>query len=93
MLKAQNRQHYRPAHLHVMIVKPGYKTMISQVYVKDDELIGKDPQFGVTTRLLGDYKRHDEAAPKAGIQSPWYQLDYEFIMETGESTLPRPPIK
>ncbi len=93
MLKAQNRQHFRPAHLHVMVVKPGYKTMISQVYDKDDELIGKDPQFGVTTRLLGDYRRHDEPAPKPGLASPWYQLDYEFIMEPGESTLPRPPIK
>ena len=93
MLKAQHRQHYRPAHLHVMIVKPGYKTMISQVYDKDDELVNKDPQFGVTTRLLGDYKRHDEPAPKAGVASPWYKLDYEFIVEPGESTLPRPPIK
>lgn len=93
LLKAQKRQHFRPAHLHVMIVKPGYKTMISQVYDKDDPLIDRDPQFGVTKRLLGNYARHDEPAPKAGVASPWYKLDYEFLVEKGESALPRPPIK
>lgn len=93
LLKAQQRQHFRPAHLHVMIVKPGYKTMISQVYDKDDPLVERDPQFGVTQRLLGDYQRHDEKAPKDGVESPWYQLDYEFRIEKGESNLPRPPIK
>lgn len=93
LLRAQNRQHYRPAHLHVMVVKPGYKTLISQVYVNDDPLLEKDPQFGVTRALIGDYVRHDEPAPEPGVESPWYRLDFTFVIESGESRLPRPPIK
>ncbi|MDB5570487.1 MAG: catechol 1,2-dioxygenase [Hyphomicrobiales bacterium] len=93
LLRAQNRQHFRPAHLHVMIVKPGFKTLISQVYDRDDPLIDKDPQFGVTRALAGAYVRHDEKAPQDGVASPWYALDFTFVIEPGESRLPRPPIK
>ena len=93
LLRAQERQHFRPAHLHVMIVKPGYKTLISQVYVHDDPLLDKDPQFGVTRALVGDYVRHDEAPPAPDVERPWYSLDFNFTIEPGESRLPRPPIK
>ncbi len=93
LLRAQNRQHYRPAHLHVMIVKPGFKTLISQVYVGDDPLLDNDPQFGVTRALVGEYVRHDDQAPAEGVPSPWYSLDFTFVVEPGESRLPRPPIK
>jgi catechol 1,2-dioxygenase len=93
LLRAQGRQHYRPAHMHFMIVKPGFKTLISQVYVNDDPLLERDPQFGVTRALVGDYVRHDEAPPEAGVQAPWYTLDFTFAIEPGESRLPRPPIR
>ncbi|MDH7797337.1 MULTISPECIES: dioxygenase [unclassified Beijerinckia] len=93
LLRAQKRQHYRPAHLHVMIVKPGFKTLISQVYVNDDPLLDNDPQFGVTRALVGDYVRHDDAPPAKDVETPWYSLDFNFTIEPGESKLPRPPIK
>lgn len=93
LLRAQERQHFRPAHLHVMVVKPGFKTLISQVYSSDDPLLDKDPQFGVTRALVGDYVAHDEPAPDAGVAAPWFNLDFTFVLEPGESSLPRPPIK
>ena len=31
LLKAQNRHPFRPAHLHALIVKQGFKVLISQV--------------------------------------------------------------
>jgi catechol 1,2-dioxygenase len=94
LLDAQNRHPYRPAHLHALIVKPGFKTLISQVYDPADPHIETDVQFGVTRALMGDYVRHDE--PRRGDPSattPWYSLDYTYIMEPGEAVLPRPPIK
>ena len=48
--KAQGRHNMRPAHLHFLIYKPGYKTHISQVYLPDDPNIETDVQFGVTRR-------------------------------------------
>ena len=93
LLRAQGRQHYRPAHMHFMIVKPAFKTLISQVYVNDDPLLNNDPQFGVTNALVGNYVRHDEPPPEAGNEAPWHTLDFDFTIEPGESRLPKPPIK
>ncbi|MFZ0210660.1 MAG: dioxygenase [Roseiarcus sp.] len=94
MLDTQHRQPNRPAHLHALIFKPGFKVLISQVYDPMDPNIEVDPQFGVTRALLGDYVRHDEPHPSdATIRAPWYSLDYTYVMEPGEAILPRPPIK
>jgi len=93
LLRAQGRHNMRPAHLHFLIHKPGFKTLISQIYSPDDPVIETDVQFGVTKALLGKYVLHDkELPPKAEMNSPWYSLDQLFVMESGESKLPRPPI-
>jgi catechol 1,2-dioxygenase len=94
LLRVQNRHPYRPAHLHALIFKPRYKVLISQVYDPTDPHIDTDVQFGVTTALLGDYVRHDEAHPSnSDVASPWYSLDYTYVMEPGDAVLPRAPIK
>jgi protocatechuate 3,4-dioxygenase beta subunit len=94
VLRAQNRHPYRPAHIHFLSFKPGYKTLITQVFVDDDEHLESDVVFGVTRALVGDYRRIDEGEPPApGIKAPWYTLNYRFVMEAGEAILPKPPIK
>jgi catechol 1,2-dioxygenase len=94
LLKAQNRHPMRPAHLHALVFKPGFKVLISQVYDANDPHIESDVQFGVTKALLGDFVRHDEPHPAgSGVSTPWYALDYTYVMEPGEAVLPRPPIK
>jgi catechol 1,2-dioxygenase len=94
LLKAQERHPYRPAHLHALIFKPGFKTLISQVYDPADPHIDTDVQFGVTRATMGDYLRHDEPRPEdPAMKTPWYSLDYTYVMEPGEAILPRPPIK
>jgi catechol 1,2-dioxygenase len=93
-VRATRRHHYRPAHLHFLVYKPGFKTLISQVYVNDDERLDSDVQFGVTRALIGNYVRHENGpAPASDVEPPWYSLDYTFPMEPGEARLPKPPIK
>jgi len=75
-------------------VKPGFKVLISQVYDPTDPHIDNDAQFGVTRALMGNYVRHDEPHPAGpGVAVPWYALDYTYVMEPGETVLPKPPIK
>jgi catechol 1,2-dioxygenase len=94
LLKVQGRHPYRPAHLHALIFKPGFKVLISQVYDPADPHIDSDVQFGVTRALMGDFVRHDERHPtECDVAMPWYALDYTYKMEAGEAVLPRPPIK
>jgi protocatechuate 3,4-dioxygenase beta subunit len=93
LVRATGRHHYRPAHLHFMIYKPGFKTLVSQIYSPDDEHLESDVQFGVTRALIGDYMRHDEPEASLGFDAPWYSLDQRFILETGEAARPSPPIR
>ena len=82
----------RPAHLHFLASKDGFKTLISQIYVNDDPYLDSDVQFGVTRHLIGNYVRHEGTAPAADVTGPWYTLEHTFVMEAGESKLPRAPI-
>ena len=94
LLKAQSRHPYRPAHLHALIFKPGFKVLISQVYDPNDPHIDSDVQFGVTQALIGKFLRHDTPHPIAtAVAAPWYSLDHTYRLEAGEARLPRPPIK
>lgn len=94
LLEAQNRHPMRPAHLHALIFKPGFKVLISQVYDRTDPHIETDVQFGVTRALIGDFVRHDEPHPsRPDVAPPWYALEYTYVMEPGEPVLPRAPIK
>lgn len=94
LLRAQGRHNLRPAHIHFLICKPGYKTQFSQVYSSDDPNLETDVQFGVTEQLIGRYLRHEagESAPASDIAGPWYSLEHSFVLLPGVSTLPRPPI-
>jgi len=93
LLRAQGRHNMRPAHLHFLASKDGFKTLISQLYVQDDKFLETDVQFGVTRHLIGDYVRHEnEPAPTPDVKGPWYSLAHSFVMEAGPAKLPRPPI-
>jgi len=83
LLRAFDRQPFRPAHLHVLIYKPGFKTLVAQVFPGDDAHLEDDPVFGVTEALTGDY--HDQD----GVCT----LSHVFVLREGEARLPTPPIK
>jgi len=82
LLRAQQRHNFRPAHLHFLIVRPGFKTIASQVYDPDDPHLETDSQFGVTQALIGNYRRREDG----------YSLEFTFVLEPGESARPQPPI-
>jgi hydroxyquinol 1,2-dioxygenase len=93
LLRTQGRHNLRPAHIHFLIFKPGFKTQFSQVYSSDDKNLDTDVQFGVTAALIGKYVRHDhDRAPAPDVKGTWYSLDHDFVIEPGEAKLPRPPI-
>jgi catechol 1,2-dioxygenase len=82
LLAAQKRHNMRPAHLHFLIHKPGYKTIASQVYDPEDPHLETDSQFGVTRALIGNFIRTADG----------YELIFTFVIEPGEARLPKAPI-
>ena len=93
LVRAQGRHNMRPAHIHFLIHKPGYKTQFSQLYSSDDPHLETDVQFGVTKALVGQYVLHrDEEPPAPDVQGPWYSLEHGFLIARGDDALPPPPI-
>jgi len=82
LLRAQKRHNFRPAHLHFLIHKPGFKTIASQVYDPSDPHLQTDSQFGVTRALIGNFQKNGDE----------YSLEFTFVLEPGESWLPQAPI-
>jgi catechol 1,2-dioxygenase len=82
LLGAQKRHNFRPAHLHFLIYKPGFKTIASQVYDPEDPHLETDSQFGVTQALIGKYERRGAD----------YFLQFTFVIDPGEARLPKAPI-
>lgn len=83
LLRAQGRHNLRPAHVHFLIYKPGFKTITSQVYDPEDPNLETDSQFGVTRALIGNYVKQTDGS---------YRLEFAFRLEPGEARLPKPPI-
>jgi protocatechuate 3,4-dioxygenase beta subunit len=92
LMAATGRHNFRPAHLHFMLYKPGFKTLISQIYSPDDPYLTSDAQFGVTRALIGNFVRHEATQDALGLPAPWYSLDQRFRLEPGEARRPRAPI-
>ena len=83
LLRMQGRHNLRPAHIHFLIAKPGFKTQFAQVYSADDPNLESDVQFAVTAALVGRYVAHGEGG---------WLLAQRFVLQPGESRLPAPPI-
>ncbi|CAN1560417.1 chlorocat_1_2, chlorocatechol 1,2-dioxygenase [Rhabdaerophilaceae bacterium] len=93
LLRAQGRHPYRPAHLHFLLYREGYKTLVTQVFVDDDQYLETDVVFGVTRGLVGQFESQTGSAPAADVAGEWFSLAHTFVMEPGEASLPMPPIK
>ena len=83
MLRAQQRHPYRPAHIHFMISREGYRTLVTQVFDNADAAIESDVVFGVTPALSGNFERRADGK---------LHLDYEFILQPGVRRIPTPPL-
>ncbi len=83
LLAAQGRHNMRPAHLHFLVFKPGFKTIASQVYDPEDPHLETDSQFGVTRALIGNYAKRADGS---------YALEFNFVVEPGEARRPIAPI-
>jgi hydroxyquinol 1,2-dioxygenase len=72
LLDATNRPSMRPAHLHFMIQAPGYETLITHVFRRDDKYLDADPVLGVRESLVADWVAQADGTTK---------LDFDFVLK------------
>ncbi|MGJ0492856.1 dioxygenase [Methylobacter sp.] len=81
-LKIAKRPPVRPAHIHVIVSAPGYKTLVTQIFVKGDPDIEDDVVFTASQNMVGDFKQEGDV----------FRLTYDFPLKRGISTMPKAPI-
>jgi protocatechuate 3,4-dioxygenase beta subunit len=57
MLKALGRHPFRPAHVHFWLTAPGYRDLVTQLFVEGDEYLDADAVFGVKNSLVVPFER------------------------------------
>jgi protocatechuate 3,4-dioxygenase beta subunit len=69
LVKDQGRHGMRPAHIHFLVSAPGYRELVTALYVKGDAHIADDVVFGSSADLVAELKQDDPACPLKGIPS------------------------
>ncbi|HTU35270.1 MAG TPA: dioxygenase [Candidatus Acidoferrum sp.] len=74
MIRAQNRHGYRPAHIHFVIGAPGYRELVTALYIAGDAHIDSDTVFGVDESLITSVNKNDPSSPFPNLPS----IRYDF---------------
>ena len=82
MLEAQGRHPWRPAHVHFMIAAPGYRTLVTHVFVAGDSYLESDAVFGVKESLIREFEPHPAGVAPDGtrMERPYFCLHYDFAL-------------
>ncbi len=74
MIRAQKRHGFRPAHIHFLIGAPGYREVVTALYISGDDHIDSDTVFGVTDSLVAEVRPDDKASPLGSL--PAIRFDF-----------------
>lgn len=80
MLKAQGRHPWRPAHVHFMIEAPGFRKLVTHVFVAGDPYLDSDAVFGVKDSLIREFVQHPAGQAPDGrqVDRGYSHLHYDF---------------
>lgn len=78
MVHAQGRHGYRPAHIHFLVGAPGYREVVTALYMAGDEHIETDTVFGVSESLVVAVNGKDPSSPFPNL--PSVQFDFRLAL-------------
>lgn len=87
MIRAQGRHGYRPAHIHFLVGAPGYRELVTALYLRTDDHIDSDTVFGVTESLVTETVPNDPTSPLKGL--PSIHFDFKLARATAEEATGR----
>ncbi|MGW5309272.1 intradiol ring-cleavage dioxygenase [Nocardia thailandica] len=82
LLAATGRGPMRPAHLHFLVSAPGFRTLITHIFLADDPYLTSDAVFGVKDDLVVDVSwHHDTAAPDGSHpEGEWTSIAFDLVL-------------
>jgi len=74
LVKSQGRHGMRPAHIHFLVGAPGYRELVTALYLRDDPHLADDVVFGSSDDLAVDLVANDPNNPLKGLPSIRFDL-------------------
>lgn len=86
LVQPAGRGSWRPAHYHLIVSMPGYRTLVTEVFDAEDPYLERDAVFGVREALVGYYVEEQDpaAAQRLGLPEPTVQvmrMDFRLAAE------------
>ena len=90
LLAATGRSSMRAAHLHVLVRADGFRTLVTHVFVRGDDLLERDCVFGVRDSLVTDFVAQEpgSATPDGrdlGVQ-PWCRVRFDVVLAPADGS-------
>ena len=90
MLEATGRSPVRAAHLHFMVTAPGYRTLVTHIFVVGDpQLDIGDSVFGVKDSLIKTFETQSADTPTPDgreLQEPWSKAQFDIVLAPADSS-------
>ncbi len=90
LLKAAGRGPMRPAHLHFRVVVPGYRPLVTHIFVAGDQYLDKDAVFGVKESLIVEFTEHQPGPAPEGraMNEPWSRVTFDMVLARAADQAP-----
>jgi protocatechuate 3,4-dioxygenase beta subunit len=82
MVRRQGRHGFRPAHIHLLVAAPGFRELVTALYLGDDPHVDSDTVFGVSKSLVVTPAEGLPDAPVPGV--PAIRYDFTLSRDVGE---------
>jgi maleylacetate reductase len=82
LLKAAGRGPMRPAHLHFKVDVPGYRPLVTHIFVAGGPYLDRDAVFGVKESLIVEFTEHPPGPAPEGrvLDGPWSRVTFHMVL-------------
>jgi protocatechuate 3,4-dioxygenase beta subunit len=70
-----------------MVTAPGFRRLVTHIFVRGDELLSSDAVFGVKESLVKDWVEHPAGTPTPDgreIEGQWHSAEFDIILAPAE---------
>ncbi|KAH9906265.1 aromatic compound dioxygenase [Xylariomycetidae sp. FL2044] len=88
LLKLLDRHPYRPAHIHFVVSAPGFRSLTTQVFDREDRFVRDDAVFAVKEELLVEFREREREKERIAVdgdedgydemEGARWELEYDF---------------
>ncbi|MER5435213.1 dioxygenase [Streptomyces sp. NPDC002588] len=83
LLDHAGRSPMRAPHLHFMVTAPGFRRLVTHIFVAGDAGLESDSVFGVKQSLIRPFDRHGAGTPTPDsrrLEGPWTSTAFDIVL-------------